>query len=76
LNEPRFASLPGILKSRKKPVEVKDAAALGVSMDVKAKVLRIMPPPAKPLGKIISGDNPAAKARELVKLLREEAKAI
>jgi electron transfer flavoprotein beta subunit len=45
-------------------------------MDVKAKVLRIMPPPAKPLGKIISGDNPAAKARELVKLLREEAKAI
>jgi electron transfer flavoprotein beta subunit len=35
-----------------------------------------MPPPAKPPGKIISGDDPAAKARELVKLLREEAKAI
>ena len=76
LNEPRFASLPGILKSRKKPVEVKDAAALGVFMDVKAKVLRITPPPAKPPGKIISGDDPAAKAKELVKLLREEAKAI
>jgi electron transfer flavoprotein beta subunit len=76
LNEPRFASLPGIMKARNKPVEVRDAAALGVSMDVKAEVLRIMPPPARLPGKIISGDDPAAKARELAKLLREEAKAI
>ena len=46
------------------------------SRDVKARVLRIMAPPAKPPGKIIAGDDPAAKAKELVKLLREEAKAI
>jgi electron transfer flavoprotein beta subunit len=76
LNEPRFASLPGIMKARNKPVEVRDAAALGVSMDVKAEVIRTMPLSARSPGNIISGDNPAAKAKELAKLLREEAKAI
>jgi len=76
LNEPRFASLPGIMKARKKPVEVRDVAALGVSIDVKAEVLKIMPPPVRSAGKIISGDDPAVKARELAKLLREEAKVI
>ena len=76
LNEPRYASLPGIMKARKKPVEVRDAAALGVSMDVKAEILGTMPPPARTPGKIISGDDPAIKAKELAKLLREEAKVI
>jgi electron transfer flavoprotein beta subunit len=76
LNEPRFASLPGIMKARKKPVEVKDAAALNISMDVKAEIIGTMPPSARPSGKIISGDDPATKAKELVRLLREEAKAI
>jgi len=76
LNEPRFASLPGIMKARNKPVEVKDAAMLGVSMDVKAEVIGTMPPLARPPGKIISGDDIATKAKELAKLLREEAKVI
>ena len=31
LNEPRYASLPGIMKAKKKPVDVKDAAALGIT---------------------------------------------
>jgi electron transfer flavoprotein beta subunit len=76
LNVPRFASLPGIMKARNKPVEVKDAAALGVSMNAKAQIFRMMPPSARPPGRIISGDDPAAKAKELTKMLREEAKAI
>jgi len=76
LNEPRYASLPGIMKAKKKPVDVKDAASLGVSIDVKAKITKTLPPPARPPGKIICGEDPAEKARELARLLREEAKVI
>ena len=76
LNEPRYASLPGILKARKKPVDIKEAAGLGISIDVKAKVAKTLPPPVRSPGKIVSGDDPAVKAKELVRLLREEAKVI
>ena len=76
LNEPRYASLPGIMKSKKKPVDVKDAASLGITVDMKARVVKTSPPPARPPGKIICGDDPAVKAKELARLLREEAKVI
>ncbi len=77
LNEPRYASLPGIMKAKKKPVDVKNAAALGVATDAKAKVAKFVPPPARPPGKIICADDtPEGKAAELAKLLREEAKVI
>jgi electron transfer flavoprotein beta subunit len=76
LNEPRYASLPGIMKAKKKPVDVKDAAALGVTVAANAKVARFVPPPARAAGKIICGDDPAVKAAELARLLREEAKVI
>ena len=76
LNEPRYASLPGIMKAKKKPVDVKNAAAIGVATDSKARVAKTVPPPARPPGKIICGDEPAQKAAELGRLLREEAKAI
>lgn len=76
LNEPRYASLPGIMKAKKKPVDIKDAAGLGITVAPKAKVAKTLPPPARPPGKIICGEEPAEKARELAKLLREEAKVI
>lgn len=76
LNEPRYASLPGIMKAKKKPVDVKDTAALGISVDAKAKVVKMVPPPARKPGKIIEGDDPGTKAQELIRLLREEAKVI
>lgn len=76
LNEPRYASLPGIMKAKKKPVDVKTAAALGVNAQVKAKVAKTIPPPARAAGKIICGDDPAQKAAEVARLLREEAKVI
>ena len=76
LNEPRYASMPGIMKAKKKPVDVKNAAAIGVTAAVKAKVAKTVPPPARPPGKILQGDDPALKAQELMKLLREEAKVI
>ncbi len=76
LNEPRYASLPGIMKAKKKPVDVKDAAALGVSPSLNTRVVKFTPPPARTAGKIVCGDDPAAKAKELARLLREEAKVI
>lgn len=76
LNEPRYASLPGIMKAKKKPVDVMDAAALGVAVNIKTRIVRTLPPPARSPGRIICGDEPAAKARELARLLREEAKVI
>ena len=76
LNEPRYASLPGIMKAKKKPVDVKTAAALGIAAEAKAKVAKTIPPPARAAGKIICGEDPAQKAVEVARLLREEAKVI
>jgi len=65
------------MKAKKKPVEVKDAAALGIAVEVKARVAKWMPPPARAAGKILCADGtPEGKAAELAKLLREEAKVI
>jgi electron transfer flavoprotein beta subunit len=76
LNEPRYASLPGIMKAKKKPVDVKTAAALGIATEAKAKVAKTIPPPARAAGKIICGEDPVQKAVEVARLLREEAKVI
>jgi electron transfer flavoprotein beta subunit len=64
------------MKAKKKPVDVKDAAALGIATEAKAKVAKTIPPPARPPGKIICGDDAVLKAAELGRLLREEAKAV
>lgn len=76
LNTPRYASLPGIMKAKKKIIKEFDAAALGIS-DVDKKVLlkNYSLPPEKPSVKILSGDA-TAQSQELVKLLRDEAKAL
>ena len=72
LNEPRYASLPGIMKAKKKPMDIKD-----VSLEAaKSEIVKWEMPPERPAGRIIEGDDPAAKASELVKALREEAKVI
>ena len=81
LNEPRYASLPGIMKARKKPVVVKAAGDLGLAADAvgqagaKTRVVLMTPPPERGKGKIIEGE-PAETAQKLVKALREEAKVI
>ena len=78
LNEPRYPSLPGIMKAKKKPLERLSADDLGLSAeDVKAKT-RIVDqflPPTKQAGRILSGDL-TAQVSELVQLLRNEAKVI
>lgn len=75
LNTPRYASLPGIMKAKSKPVEaLKAGAYLG---DVKALVVfrNYQAPAERVAGKKLEGDV-AEQARELVRLLRIEAKVI
>jgi electron transfer flavoprotein beta subunit len=79
LNEPRYAALKGIMAAKRKPVEKVEVASLGVEEGADAfyNVETFELPPAKAAGTIIQGeDDAAAAAAELVKLLRDEAKAI
>lgn len=70
LNEPRYASLKGIMAAKRKTIEEKDAA----SFDNKIEVLQMEKPEGKQPGKIIGSD--ASAVSELVRLLKEEAKVI
>jgi electron transfer flavoprotein beta subunit len=82
LNEPRYASLPGIMKAKKKPLEEKTLAALGLDASQfgtgarKLKIVKLTPPPQRSAGKIVAGDTPEQKAAELARLLHEEAKIL
>jgi electron transfer flavoprotein beta subunit len=70
LNEPRFASLKGIMAAKKKPIEVKDAPAV----EARLEVVKMDPPPPRPAGRIVGKGKEAAA--ELVRLLRDEAKVL
>ena len=70
LNEPRYASLKGIMAAKKKPIEEKAVEAPAALAEVASLAL----PPARQAGKIV-GEG-AAAVPELVRLLREEAKVI
>ena len=82
LNEPRYASLPGIMKAKKKPLAEKTLADLGLDASEfseagrKVKIIAMTPPPKREAGKIIEGETPEEKAAELARMLREEAKVI
>lgn len=79
LNEPRYAALKGIMAAKRKPVESLEVASLGVTegADPFYSISSLELPPGKAAGTIIQGeDDPSAAAGELVKLLREQAKAI
>jgi len=78
LNEPRYPTMKGIMKARKKKLDKVSLSDLGLSLDdVKAKVqaLKYSLPEARKAGKVLEGE-PADTAKELAKLLREEAKVI
>ena len=70
LNEPRYASLKGIMASKKKEILEKQPAAVNNSVEV----ISMKKPAPKQAGKILGTD--AAAVPELVRLLREEAKVI
>ena len=82
LNEPRYASLPGIMKAKKKPLSPVKIADLGIDAATtgaagsKTKAGNFSSPPARTEAKIIAGESPEEKAAALAKALREEAKVI
>ncbi len=78
LNPPRYAALKGIMAAKKKPIQVLDAAGLGLDASAlapKVRVTRLELPPPRPPVRMIQGD-PAAQAKELVRALHEDAKVI
>ncbi|KOO46889.1 electron transfer flavoprotein subunit beta/FixA family protein [Priestia koreensis] len=78
LNEPRYPSLPGIMKAKKKPLEELELDDLDLEEDdveAKTKTLEIFLPAKKEAGKVLSGDL-GDQVKELVNLLHTEAKVI
>lgn len=78
LNEPRYPSLPGIMKAKKKPldfVSVSDLNLDSAQAAAKTEVTELSLPPAKKAGRVLSGEK-ADQVKELVQLLRSEAKVI
>jgi electron transfer flavoprotein beta subunit len=70
LNEPRYASLPGIMKARKKELKEVALADLGIDLTPRVKIQKLDPPPKRQAGKKVES------VQELVRLLHTEAKAI
>jgi electron transfer flavoprotein beta subunit len=79
LNQPRYASLPNIMKAKKKPLETKNLSAVGLTAAdfdqpaLKTKVLSLAFPPHLKVCKMITGETIQEKATNLVRALREEA---
>jgi electron transfer flavoprotein beta subunit len=70
LNEPRYASLPNIMKAKKKPLDTFTPADLGVDVTHRVKTLKVEPPPERKAGVIVKS------VAELVDKLKNEAKVI
>ena len=70
LNEPRYATLPNIMKAKKKPLETVTPEALGVDVTPRLATLRVVEPPKR------KGGGKVADVDELVSKLRNEAKVI
>jgi electron transfer flavoprotein beta subunit len=70
LNEPRYASLPNIMKAKKKPIEALTPDALGVDVAPRIKTLKVVEPPKRKAGVKVKS------VAELVDKLRNEAKVI
>ena len=70
LNEPRYASLPNIMKAKKKPLDIIDIDSLGIDTTPRIKTLKVIEPPKRKAGVMVSD------VKELVKKLKYEAKVI
>jgi electron transfer flavoprotein beta subunit len=81
LNEPRYPSFRGIRQARRKPFTLWNPSDVGLAAaevgaaGAKLEVVEILPPPERPAGRVVPGE-PAEAAKEVARLLREEAKAI
>ena len=70
LNEPRYASLPNIMKAKKKPIDTKDASTLGINIEPRIEQIKVEEPPVRQKGIMVSD------VAELVQKLKHEAKVI
>ncbi len=70
LNEPRYVTLPNIMKAKKKPLETLTPEALGVDVAPRLKTLKVQEPPKRSAGKLVKS------VQELVEKLKSEAKVI
>lgn len=80
LNEPRYASLKGIMAAKKVTIEAKSIADLGLAdsdiLNQRVTVVSLELPPEKTSGRKIDGADPVAAAKEIVRYIKEEAKAL
>ena len=70
LNEPRYASLPNIMKARKKPIETRQAGDYGVDLAPRLEVVKVTEPPKR------KGGIRVESAAELVAKLKTEARVL
>lgn len=70
LNEPRYATLPNIMKAKKKPLDTTTPAALGVEVAPRLKTLKVVEPPKRSAGTMV------ADVAQLIDKLKNEAKVI
>ena len=70
LNEPRYVTLPNIMKEKKKPLETLSPEVLGVDVTPRLKTLKVQEPPKRSAGKLVKS------VQDLVEKLRNEAKVI
>ena len=70
LNEPRYASLPNIMKAKKKPIDIKSSEELGVDVAPRIENIKISEPPTRQKGVMVTD------VAELVQKLKYEAKVI
>ena len=70
LNEPRYASLPNIMKAKKKPIDTKDVSTLGINIESRIEQIKVEEPPVRQKGIMVSD------VAELVQKLKHEAKVI
>lgn len=76
LNNPRYTSLPGIMKAKKKAIKEYELSSLGINeIDEKVDYIRWTLPPEKPAARIIAGEV-QQQVSQLVQLLRDESKVL
>merc|ERR1712060_63501 len=70
LNEPRYATLPNLMKAKKKKMEVMDSAAMGVDLEPRLQIIRVEDPPQRAGGKKVDSVD------DLLDKLKNEAKVL
>ena len=70
LNEPRYASLPNIMKAKQKPLETISSDELGIDLNPRISTVKVSPPPEREAGIIVENID------QLVDKLKNEAKVI